>query len=209
MDSPFKKSSISEMCKQISSAPVVFKKVNGDECLAFYNNEDITQATKLYILFPGSSFPKYIEGNDLFNMKDCILHNVSTEKAALLYSQSNKAHKVETQEFIGKLILKSTYREVTTPSKINIQQEYPASPEEVFKSLPHTTYNKKHACAWVVFEHSLQHCYVKDLTDKTASELIIGNRIEYDVTFDSVLWAAGISSKEFTALKVVIRKMYA
>ena len=77
MDSPFKKSSISEMCKQISSAPVVFKKVNGDECLAFYNNEDVTQATKLYILFPGSSFPKYIEGNDLFNMKDCILHNVS------------------------------------------------------------------------------------------------------------------------------------
>ena len=209
MNSPFKRSSISEMCKQISSAPVIFKKVNGDECLAFYNNKDITQATKLYILFPGSSFPKYIEGNDLFNMKDCVLHNVTAEKALLLYSQSNKTHKVETQEFIGKLIMKSPYREVTIPSKINMQQEYSASSEEVFKPLPHISYNKKHACAWVVFEHSPQYCYVKDLTDKTASELIIGHRIEYDVTFDSVFWAASISSKEFTALKVVIKKMYA
>ena len=60
-----------------------------------------------------------------------------------------------------------------------------------------------------MFEHSLQHCYVTDLTDKTASELIIGHRIEYDVTVDSVLLAAGISSKEFTALKVIIRKIYA
>lgn len=206
MNSPFKKSSISEMCKQISSAPVIFKKNSGEECLAFYNNEDITQATKLYILFPGTSFPKYIEGNDLFTLKDCIFYEVTAEKATQLYNQSNKTHKMETQQFIYGLIAKSHFKEVTIPSKINIQSEHSIISEEYISNL-HVVYNKKHACGWVKVANVAfpTMAIMKDLNDKTASEVIIGNTLKYNVTFDSVYWAASISSKEFTDYKVKLK----
>ena len=76
----FKRSNITEMCKQIESAPVIFRLNNGTECLAFYNNEDFIKATKLYIMFPDTSFPKYIEGNDLVknnNLQHWMLDSLS------------------------------------------------------------------------------------------------------------------------------------
>ena len=41
--------------------------------------------------------------------------------------------------------------------------------------------------------------------DKEAEEVIVDGILEYNVTFDSVYWAAGISSKEFTDFKVKLR----
>ena len=87
-NSPFKKSSLTEMCKQIVSAPVIFMMKDGTECLAFYNHEDSIQTTKLYILFSNTSTPTYIEGNDLFHLKDSIIHGITKTQGVLLYSKS-------------------------------------------------------------------------------------------------------------------------
>lgn len=48
---------------------------------------------------------------------------------------------------------------------------------------------------------------MKDLKDKTASEVISNGVLEYNVTFETVYWAAGISSKKFTDLKVTFRNL--
>lgn len=192
-NTPFKRSSISEMCKQIVSAPVVFKKKDGTECLAFYNNEDSIKATKLYIMFPDSNMPKYIEGNDLYNLRENIIYSISDRKAISLYNKVCQSHKAETVTLIRKLIDKAP-------------KEQALIVQPVEKSL-HEKYNKKHACILAVYKGKPCNCYVKDLTDFKASELIIDNHIEYNVEFDCVLWAAGISSKDFTALKVKLREI--
>ena len=75
------------MCKQIASAPVIFKLNDGTECLAFYNHEDSIKATKLYILFPNTNIPKYIEGNDLYNLKDSIIHGITKTQGVMLYAK--------------------------------------------------------------------------------------------------------------------------
>lgn len=184
------------MCKQVVSAPVIFKLKDGTDCLAFYNNEDSIKATKLYILFPDTSIPKYIEGNDLYNLKNSIIHGITAEQGMALYSKSGRGnHKDSTIALIEKLILKA--------SRISTEIEHAP------KQSPHTIYNKKHACAWVVYKGASITCFVKDLKDKEASEVIVDEKIKYNVVFDSVYWAAGISSKDFTALKIKIREVTA
>lgn len=189
----FKRSNITEMCKQIVSAPVIFRLNNGTECLAFYNNEDFIKATKLYIMFPDTSFPKYIEGNDLYNLRESILHNVTKETAEALYCKINKSHKDSTINLIQSLINKAPATEFVEP----LLQEIPPL---------HTVYNKKHACAWVKYEDQDVVAFVKDLKDKQALEIVLGTEILYNVTFECVYWAAGISAREFTDLKVKLRQ---
>lgn len=196
-NSPFKKSSLTEMCKQIVSAPVIFTMKDGTECLAFYNHEDSIQATKLYILFPNTSTPKYIEGNDLFNLKDSIIHGITKTQGLLLYSKSGQnTHKESTRRFIESLINKAPL-DYTKPE-----------PSRAWVNL-HVVYNKKHACGLVKIlgADSPIMVIMKDLKDKTASEVISNGVLEYNVTFDTVYWAAGISSKEFTDLKVTFRNL--
>lgn len=186
--SEFKKSTLTEMCKQIKSAPVVFKMKDSTECLAFYNHEDIIQASKLYIIFPNSSMPKYIENNDLYNLRESILHNITKEKALSLYSHI-KSHKEDTKSTIMTLIDKAPIgglkevKEILTSCHV------------------HTIYNKKHACGWVYYKGKSTLAFMKDLKDKSALELIIDGKIMYNATVDYVIWAAGISAKEFTDLK--------
>ena len=196
-NSPFKKSSLSEMCKQIASAPVVFKMKDGTECLAFYNHEDSLQATKLYILFPDTSIPKYIEGNDLYNLRESIIHGITKTKGIALYTKSGmNTHKDSTRMLIEKLI-----------NKAPIDYTKPEPHKEVLNL--HTVYNKKHACGYVKVAGAEfpTMAVMKDLKDKTASEIIINEILEYNVTFDIVYWAVGISSKEFTDLKVKLKDL--
>ena len=195
-NSPFKKSSLTEMCKQIVSAPVIFTMKDGTECLAFYNHEDSIQATKLYILFPNTSTPKYIEGNDLFNLKDSIIHGITKTKGIALYTKSGmNTHKDSTRMLIEKLI-----------NKAPMDYTKPESYKEVQSDL-HVVYNKKHACGWVKLTKVAlpTMAIMKDLKDKEASEVIVDGILGYNVTLDSVYWAVGISSKEFTDFKAKLR----
>lgn len=185
------------MCKQIASAPVIFKLNDGTECLAFYNHEDFIKATKLYILFPNTNIPKYIEGNDLYNLKDSIIHGITKTQGVMLYAKLGmNSHKKSTRQLIEKLINKAPiYYTKLEPYK------------EVLNL--HTVYNKKHACGYVKVAgvEFPTMAVMKDLKDKTASEVIINKILEYNVTFDIVYWAAGISSKEFTNLKVKLKAL--
>ena len=196
-NSPFKKSNLNEMCKQIASAPVIFKLNDGTECLAFYNHEDSIKATKLYILFPDTNIPKYIEGNDLYNLKDSIIQGITKTQSVMLYAKSGmNSHKESTRQLIEKLINKAPI-------------DY-TKPKPYKKALNlHTIYNKKHACGYVKIASAEfpTMAVMKDLKDKTALEAIINGVLEYNVTFDIVYWAASISSKEFTALKVKLRDL--
>lgn len=192
INNTFKKSSITEMCKQIKSAPVIFRLKDGTDCLSFYNNENCIEASKLYILFPDTSCPKYIEGNDLYNLRECIIHSVNKQKAIALYNKINKSHKRSTVDFINSLIDKTINVDTFIPEKVNV--------------LKHMEYNKKHACAWVNYNNKDIIVFAKDLKDKQALEVIIDSVIKYNITFDCVYWAAGISAKEFTNLKVSIEK---
>ena len=195
-NSPFKKSSLSEMCKQIASAPVIFKMKDGTECLAFYNHEDSLQATKLYILFPDTSIPKYIEGNDLYNLRESIIHGITKTKGVALYTKSGmNTHKDSTRMLIEKLI-----------NKAPMDYTKPESYKEVQSDL-HVVYNKKHACGWVKLTKAAlpTMAIMKDLKDKEASEVIVDGILGYNVTLDSVYWAVGISSKEFTDFKAKLR----
>lgn len=195
-NSPFKKSSLSEMCKQIISAPVIFKMKDNTECLAFYNHEDSLQATKLYILFPDTSIPKYIEGNDLYNLRESIIHGITKTKGMELYTKSGmNTHKESTRMLIEKLINKAPIDYTKLESSKEAQSDF------------HVVYNKKHACGWVKLAKTTSPtmAIMKDLKDKEASEVIINGTLDYNVTFDTVYWAAGISSKEFTDFKVKLR----
>lgn len=187
------------MCKQIVSAPVIFKMKNGTECLAFYNHEDSIQATKLYILFPDTRIPKYIEGNDLYNLKDSIIHNITKTQGLLLYSKLGmNNHKDSTKQLIEKLINKAPIDYIKSEPYKKIQL-----------NTSHTIYNKKHACGWVLVHNakSATMAIMKDLKDKTASEIISNGVLAYNITFDCVYWAASISSKEFTEFKVKLRNL--
>lgn len=193
---PFKKSTLNEMCKQIKSAPVIFKLTNGTECLAFYNHEDSIQATKLYILFPDNSMPKYIEGNDLYNLRESIIHGVTKTQCVLLYAKSGmNTHKESTRNFIESLINKAP---------VDLVYTKPESKEMFDNSNLHINYNKKHACGYVKIAGAEfpTMALMKDLKNNTASEVIIDCKLEYNVEFDVVYWAASISSKEFTDFKV-------
>ena len=185
------------MCKQIASAPVIFKLNDGTECLAFYNHEDSIKATKLYILFPNTNIPKYIEGNDLYNLKDSIIQGITKTQSVILYAKSGmNSHKESTRQLIEKLI-----------NKAPIDYTKPKPYKEALNL--HTIYNKKHACGYVKIASAEfpTMAVMKDLKDKTASEAIINGVLEYNVTFDIIYWAASISSKEFTALKVKLRDL--
>lgn len=191
----FKKSSLTEMCKQVVSAPVIFTLTDGTECLAFYNHIDPLEATKLYILFPDNSIPKYIEGNDIYNLRASIKHYVSYEDALALYQKVSKVHKQETINFFTSLINRI--------GKEQLAGTQPKAPEAVNNDI----YNKKHACGLIKHNGEIKYCIMKDLANKHVSELIVDAVIDYDVTLDDVLWAASISSKEFTALKIKLRNI--
>lgn len=189
--SPFKKSSLNEMCNQVKSAPVVFTKTDGTECLAFYNDQDSVEATKLYIMFPDCAYPKYIEYNDLYNLRNCIKHDIDQEKAATLYAKVSRHHKEDTVKFFMSLIGKAP--EPKEHPKYATKQEF---------------YSKKHACGLVGYNGSIFYAIMKDLKDKEVAEFITKNTLEYNVTLDNVFWAATISSKEYTALKVKMKELY-
>lgn len=191
-ESAFKKTSINEMCKQVVSAPVVFKKKDGTEGLAFYNNEDSIKATKLYILFPGNTMPKYIEGNDLYAMRECIIHGVYRNKAIELYGKVNSSHKRETAEFFAVLIDKAP------------------APKEASPSV-HISANRgviRHACGYVTYKHVSLFTVMKDLDGNKAAEVWIGHDMDYDVIFDKVHWATKISAKDFTQFKIRMRELF-
>lgn len=192
VNSTFKLSTLTEMCDQIKSAPVIFKLKDGTSCLAFYNHEDCIKASKLYIIFPNTSHPKYIEGNDLYNLRKSIIHNVSKNDAILLYNKVNKHHKEGTINFINSLIDKTININDSVPEKIVTSNKI--------------NYNKKHACAWVKYDGKDTIVFVKDLKNNQALEVIINNTIKYNVVFDCIYWVAGISAKDFTNLKISIEE---
>lgn len=185
-DSPFKRTTLAEMCKQVVSAPVIFMKQDGTECLAFFNNEDSTKATKLYILFSGTT-PKYIEGNDIYSMREHIYQNIGKAKAINLYDKINWTHKISTLAFFRSLIDKAPVPDVE-------KQEC-------------KTFNRKHACGYVTYKGASFITVMKDLMGNNASEMYVDHSFIYNVTLDAVHWAVGISAKDFTSFKVKMLKM--
>lgn len=190
----FKESKIKEMIAQIKSAPVIFRMKDGTDCLAFFNNEDSIQATKLYILFPNTSYPKYIEGNDIYKTSNCIIHSTTREYTLELFNKLCKNYKKESKDYIKSLIDK-------LPSTLINNEDLEISSPYIEKPVPCKSYNKKHACGLVLYKGVLRYVVLKDVIDNHAEEIIVNNEIEYDVTLEGVYWAASITSKEFTDLK--------
>ena len=191
-ESAFKKTTINEMCKQVVSAPVIFRKKDGTEGLAFYNNEDSIQATKLYILFPGNIMPKYIEGNDLYVMRECIIHGIYRNKALELYGKVNGSHKRETAEFFATLIDKAP-----APMKVSPSVHAPANRGTI-----------RHACGCVTYKGTTVITVMKDLDSNNVAEIWLNHEIQYNVLLDKVHWAVKIPAKDFTQFKMRMRKLY-